>query len=893
MTRYSAHVSNLATPQMEQARHDQVENNAGGFVFQLDCWKRLDRFLVLGTEGGTYYVDEKKHTKQAAKAVEECIKADGPRTVARIVEISDAGRAPKNDPAIFALAMCTGADNPATRSAALAALPKVCRIGTHLFHFAADVEHFRRWGRSLRTAVGKWYTEKSAQDLALQVIKYQQRDGWSHKDVLRLSHPAPKSPEHAAVMRYAAVGMSGMDSKREKHARDKVADTEKLPAIISAFEEIHSEGVTPGRAARLITEYKLPHECVPNEMKGEKIVWEALLPHMGLTALIRNLGKLSSIGMTKPMGDHTKFIVEKLTDKDALKKGRVHPMTILYAMKTYAQGHGLKGSLTWTAERAIVDALDDAFYASFDAIEPTGKPTMLALDVSGSMGSPMGNTSLTCREASAAMAMVTARTEKNWACVGFTSGGRGYGGMHGGDPSALTELKVSPRQRLDDVVKEISNLPFGGTDCSLPMLHASKHNLVVDVFHVYCVDEKTEILTADGWKHHDALAVGEEVYTLNHETAEAEWQKTSAVNVFPAARREMLLMEGRGHSSLTTMDHRWPVRWRGNGSRWGRRWKTSADLNMVDYIQCAGRDTGLPTEPKWDDAFVEIAAWLWTEGCWNESNAFSLCQSAHVHPENCERIRTALAEHFGPPHDGSMYPDRYSGKELWTESAVRPTGMIDWHVNQEGSGLFTEIMTIPEKVVSPRWLRTLTAQQLELFVEVSMLGDGHVAKNRLAQSSRGRAESFAFACTLLGKPVSFTEIDNKHNSQVEIGMLQRYQFAPLQNANNKDKRPFHMERVSHDGIVWCPTTPNGTWMARRNGSVYWTGNTDNETWAGHVHPFQALKQYRQKSGRSAKLIVVGMTASEFSIADQNDGGMLDVVGFDTATPNVMAEFARG
>ena len=69
--------------------------------------------------------------------------------------------------------------------------------------------------------------------------------------------------------------------------------------------------------------------------------------------------------------------------------------------------------------------------------------------------------------------------------------------------------------------------------------------------------------------------------------------------------------------------------------------------------------------------------------------------------------------------------------------------------------------------------------------------------------------------------------------------------------------------------------------------------TDNETWAGSVHPFQALAEYRQKMGRQAKLIVVGMTATRFTIADPKDPGMLDVVGFDTAAPQVMADFARG
>ena len=68
--------------------------------------------------------------------------------------------------------------------------------------------------------------------------------------------------------------------------------------------------------------------------------------------------------------------------------------------------------------------------------------------------------------------------------------------------------------------------------------------------------------------------------------------------------------------------------------------------------------------------------------------------------------------------------------------------------------------------------------------------------------------------------------------------------------------------------------------------------TDSETWHGAVHPFQALQQYREKTGIAAKLVVVGMVANEFTIADPSDAGMLDVVGFDTAVPAVMADFAR-
>jgi 60 kDa SS-A/Ro ribonucleoprotein len=67
--------------------------------------------------------------------------------------------------------------------------------------------------------------------------------------------------------------------------------------------------------------------------------------------------------------------------------------------------------------------------------------------------------------------------------------------------------------------------------------------------------------------------------------------------------------------------------------------------------------------------------------------------------------------------------------------------------------------------------------------------------------------------------------------------------------------------------------------------------TDCETWFGSVHPVQALRQYRQQTGIPAQLVVVGMVANNFTIADPEDAGMLDVVGFDTATPQLISDFA--
>ena len=67
--------------------------------------------------------------------------------------------------------------------------------------------------------------------------------------------------------------------------------------------------------------------------------------------------------------------------------------------------------------------------------------------------------------------------------------------------------------------------------------------------------------------------------------------------------------------------------------------------------------------------------------------------------------------------------------------------------------------------------------------------------------------------------------------------------------------------------------------------------TDSETWAGNIHPVEALRQYRRKSGIPAKLVVVGMVSNDFTIADPDDAGMMDVVGFDSAVPELITDFA--
>jgi 60 kDa SS-A/Ro ribonucleoprotein len=248
---------------------------------------------------------------------------------------------------------------------------------------------------------------------------------------------------------------------------------------------------TRDEVVRLIRDYRLPREAVPTQFLNEAAVWEALLEQMPTTALIRNLATLTRVGVLAANSDATKRVVSHITDESRLRRARVHPIAVLSALRTYAQGHGERGHNTWKPVAKVVDALDSAFYLSFGNIRATGKRWILALDVSGSMtcGNIAGVPGLTPRDASAAMSLITAATENHTQSVAFTAGSGGYGGRWGGGTPGLTPLSISPRQRLDDVVKMVSSLPMGGTDCALPMLWAKEKKVEADVFVVYTDSE--------------------------------------------------------------------------------------------------------------------------------------------------------------------------------------------------------------------------------------------------------------------------------------------------------------------------------------------------------------------------------------------------------------------
>lgn len=465
MTDYSKHYNTKKTPQTQRipGRVDQVKNSAGGYVFAVAPEVRLQRFLILGTEGGSYYTSERDLTIQNANHIVQLAKEIGVGVVKELVEVAAArpARAPKMSPSIFALAVCATQCGPVVRAAALEVLPQVCRIPTHLFEFIGAYKNLGGgWGRSFKRAISNWYLSREPQKLAYHMAKYQSRGGWSNRDVLRLAHPTPNSPAQQDVFKWVIDGTVPGETAGEAQA------------YLFHADELMRGGVDKKRAIELIQQYGFTREMVPTEFQKDPEVWEALLQRMPVGAMIRNLNRMTACGLLKPLSHGVTQVIRGLND-EALTRGRIHPVNLLIAKMTYDQGEGVRGSLKWTPVPQISTALEDAFYRAFGTIEPTGKRFLLGLDVSGSMGwsGMMGLPGFTPRIASTVMAMVPLRTEPNSHVMAFSNNFQ--------DPG------ITSRDSLTQAVRKVSGLYFGATDCALPMNWAREQGIEVDTFVVY------------------------------------------------------------------------------------------------------------------------------------------------------------------------------------------------------------------------------------------------------------------------------------------------------------------------------------------------------------------------------------------------------------------------
>ncbi|MEY9214711.1 hypothetical protein ABH917_004157 [Thermobifida halotolerans] len=197
---------------------------------------------------------------------------------------------------------------------------------------------------------------------------------------------------------------------------------------------------------------------------------------------------------------------------------------------------------------------------------------------------------------------------------------------------------------------------------------------------------------------------------------------------------------------------------------------------------------------------------------------------------------------------------------------------MEFHLSADAGRILLE--QAPGRVPGHAFLRSLTRAQLELFIEVSLLGGGRTVPARnggaLVQESKAAAEAFQFAAVLAGRAASLRRCPPTASTGCDTWTVELRSEAYLSpRAAAARESAFAITREPYEGRIWCPTTPNGTWLARRSGTVYFTGNSYGVCPHGYVFEGRGLyrTQAAQPGGNSTYYSVTLMCGPSDEITD--------------------------
>lgn len=450
-------------------KSNQTLNSGGEIVYKLTDIERLKRFVFLGSENGSMYINKNILTFENLLCLEnllnECKYDD-------ILDVLNTYKHKtfKKDYIIYVLARCCSIhldDDPLFwkkdfRTDCFKIMHDVCNIPTDLFLFIQLYENVNKklynstgWNSQFKKNISNWYLSKSNQELMYHITKYPSRHTWSHKDVLKLTHIKPTDDIQNEIFKYIISDNISPDSSLE---------------YLKTFHQLKSE-INVDKVVEDIKKFNFVREHIPTHLLNEYKIWCTLIPHMPITSLLRNLNKITSLHILDDYPDLLQKIIYKI------RNTRVHPLQLLITLKTYSSGKGMKGGLQWTPNRDILNILNSEFYAQFEALKKSNKRLLLALDVSSSMSwnSVCGVDSLTAAEVSCAMAMIFDYTYSNVDIMGFSS--------------EFKRLDISKSCCLEENLACVKDNTFGNTDCALPFVWASDNKKEYDAIIVFTDNE--------------------------------------------------------------------------------------------------------------------------------------------------------------------------------------------------------------------------------------------------------------------------------------------------------------------------------------------------------------------------------------------------------------------
>lgn len=342
-----------------------------------------------------------------------------------------------------------------------------------------------------------------------------------------------------------------------------------------------------------------------------------------------------------------------------------------------------------------------------------------------------------------------------------------------------------------------------------------------------CVDDKTEALTIDGWKKYNEIDVGTLVLTKNPDTGILEWQPIEKVNIYPDYDGNLYSIEGKTFSALTNGKHRWLCNHNTKPNS-KVEFVTTEELynsKVVMPIHRTGEYLGNKNKILSDD-MVFILGIILTDG--------------HI-----RYYRDKSKPRYGKP----WYVVITQSKEKNIPIIQNVVDKIGYNYNYKVSGKkhiwkfnkdFADYLhnIIPNKELNMGLLNMLTKKQIKLLLNGMLLGDGCKKGTRIITSSIEQANLIQILIVMAGYYSNILVNDNRgvhFSNKVKSGKIVTKNISYLVTIG-KNKHFHHMstrginhiKKISNQNkLIWCPTVNNGTWVCRRNGKTYITGNSTN------------------------------------------------------------------
>jgi site-specific DNA-methyltransferase (adenine-specific) len=308
--------------------------------------------------------------------------------------------------------------------------------------------------------------------------------------------------------------------------------------------------------------------------------------------------------------------------------------------------------------------------------------------------------------------------------------------------------------------------------------------------HFACVSADTECLTIDGWKKYDEIKRGNLIASYDMQNKKIKWTPCSYLKTYNI-NEKIVHIGNRDLDILMTPNHRNVILKKNK-----EEIVLAENLAYSDKIKVSS-DFEIEEHNSIGKHLAELIGWIIAEGHYQKEGGIYIYQNEG---KCANRIRQLLKP--------------FSHKEK-----IRRTNQVQWYIPKLTSNMFKTLC--PNKKLT-RDLVMIPISECQALFKGLIEGDGHKRKDdgRLCfvQKDKETTDWFSILVMRLGyHPI----ISVRKDKQYQVFLTKR-EYIGVRNTNGKGK---NLEYVDYKGIVWCPKTKYGTWVARRNGRIFITGNT--------------------------------------------------------------------